>query len=222
MTIEFTSEVFAHLIKCNATDLDVARAAWVSQAGADAREKENGRVPGLIKFLYNNRHMSPFEHGSFTFMIECPLFVAREFHRHRTQSYNEVSARYTEMKPKFYVPTDERALVQEGKVGSYTFFRGNETQHDLVVRHIEKQSVSAWCSYKDMLAAGIAKEVARMVLPLNLYTAFYATVNPRNLMQFLDLRTDETALFEIRAVASQMETHLAAEMPLTYAAWKGL
>jgi len=207
-------------VKSNASDMDVARAAWVSTVGADAREKESGRVPGLINFLYRNKHMSPFEHGSFTFMVECPLFVAREFHRHRTFSYNEVSGRYTEMKPVFYLPARNRALVQTGKVGSYTFSVGTDEMYENVEHYHMISAQRAWDAYQNQLSCGIAKEVARMVLPLSLFTAFYATVNPRNLMQFLDLRTADDAMFEIRAVAGKMEQHLAQQMPITYKAWR--
>ena len=101
--MDFRDTVSVTLEKCNASDLDVARAAWVSTFGSDAREKDPERVAGLVKYLYRNKHMSPFEHGSFTFMVECPIFVAREFMRHRTFSYNEVSGRYTDMKPVFYI-----------------------------------------------------------------------------------------------------------------------
>src|ERR1043165_1362547 len=95
-------DVYATLERALASDLQVCRAAWVSQAGEDARIKDTDRPERLIGFLYRNKHMSPFEHGMFTFMVHCPIFVAREFHRHRTQSYNEVSGRYSELEPEFY------------------------------------------------------------------------------------------------------------------------
>lgn len=218
--MKFTSEVRAELVKTNASDLDVARAAWVSNHGEDAREKDGERVGGLIRFLYKNKHMSPFEHGSFTFFIDCPIFVAREFHRHRTFSYNEVSARYTELSPKFYVPSEERPLVQEGKVGSYTFVAGSEEQKQKVSKAVRTVYGLAWLSYRVMKKMGVANEVARIVLPVGIYTQFYATVNPRNLMHFLELRNDEQALYEIREVAMQMERIFAEAMPLTYDAYK--
>lgn len=215
-----TNVVKAELVQCNASDLLVARAAWVSNFGEDAREKDGERVAGLIKYLYKNRHMSPFEHGDFTFFIDCPIFVAREFMRHRTFRFNEVSGRYSELKPKFYLPDEKRNLVQSGKVGAYNFTPGNEFQiaeTRALLRHSYEQ---AWHSYITMKKSGIANEVARDCLPVGIYTQFYASVNPRNLMHFLGLRTDPQALYEIRMVADAMEIVLSERMPLTYAAYK--
>ena len=223
--VEFTSELKAELLRTNATDEDVALAAWVSTKGDD-RSYDPGRVEGLINFLMRDQHMSPFEHGSFTFLVEAPIFVAREFMRHRTFSFNEWSGRYSELKPKFYLPDGNRNLIQVGKPGAYTFEPGSEFQH-LTVNVKTKSAVhEAWDSYQYMLKEGIAKEVARMVLPVNIYTAFYATCNPRNLMHFLMLRTEnEEATFvshpqhEIAVIAEQMEEALALAMPLTHTAW---
>lgn len=218
--VQFTSKVSAKLIQTNATDDMVAMSAWVSTLGNhEDRLEDRDKMQGLINFLYRNKHMSPFEHGSFTFLIDCPLFVAREFHRHRTFSYNEVSGRYSELKPRFFIPASDRPLIQKGKVGAYTFEAGTEDQHNSVVNLTEESYVRAWLNYQEMLEAGIAKEVARNVLPVGLFTQFYATANPRNVMQFLTLRNDSHALAEIRDVAVQMEGHLANAMPMTYNAY---
>lgn len=206
------------LIKTNASDEDVARAAWISTYD-DPRVKDISHISGLISYLYRNKHMSPFEHGSFTFMVECPIFVAREFFRHRTQSFNERSGRYSELIPKFYVPSPERPKVQEGKVGAYHFTAGSENQNALTVALMERVYEGAWIAYQQMLEAGIAKEVARDILPVGIYTSFYATVNPRNLMQFLTLRTADNALYEIRDVANQMQDIFAETMPITFQAY---
>lgn len=214
-----TNEVKAELVQCNASDLLVARAAWVSNFGEDAREKDGERVAGLIKYLYRNKHMSPFEHGDFTFFIDCPIFVAREFMRHRTFRFNEVSGRYSELKPKFYLPDEKRNLVQTGKVGAYTFTPGSENQVQIVRNLLKKSYEDAWHTYTTMKATGVANEVARDCLPVGIYTQFYASVNPRNLMHFLSLRNDSQALYEIRMVAEAMEIVLSERMPLTYAAY---
>ena len=217
--IEFVTRPSATLVQSNASDDMVAMAAWVSfDRDSEERLQDRERMRGLINFLYKNKHMSPFEHGSFTFKIDCPLFVAREFHRHRTMSYNEVSGRYTEMKPRFYTPSLERPMVQQGKAGQYYFVSDEELAWTAQTA-IGNATYTAWREYKNMLEAGVAKEVARMTLPLNLMTQFYATVNPRNLMHFLELRSSEQALWEIRAVAYDMEQHLRQKMPLSYAAW---
>lgn len=214
--IEVLDHSKVELIKTNATDEDVAYAAWVSNFAADARNRDTSRIAGLIRFLYTEKHMSPFEHGSFTFFVDTPLFVAREFMRHRTFSYNETSGRYRQLDGRFYAPALERPLIQKGKVGAYTFEPGTEQQHDLMMAcHIKAFEVS-WRQYEIMLANGIAKEVARNVLNLGLFTQFYATANPRNIMQFLILRNDKHALYEIRKVAEAIEAEFAATMPLTY------
>lgn len=215
------NEVKVDLIAANASDDMVALSAWVSHA-ADETEKlaDRNAVEKLIRFLYNNKHMSPFEHGQFILKADVPFFVAREWQRHRTESYNEVSGRYTLMAPRFYVPPRERPLVQEGKPGNYTFVDGSDEQYAITVTNIEKNAKEAWERYETMLEAGIAKEVARMVLPVNLMTQFYATVNPRNLMGFLTLRNEAHALYEIRQAAVEAETYLANAMPLSYKAYR--
>lgn len=218
--MEFKSESEVTLIKHNASDEDVAYAAWVSNFGDEARGRDTSRIEGLINFLYREKHMSPFEHGSFTFYVDTPIFVAREFMRHRTFSYNEVSGRYAELKPKFYVASDSRPKVQEGKVGAYTFTAGSEKQNFIAQWATKRAYGLAWRMYKVMLRFGIAREVARNVLPVGIYTQFYATANPRNVMQFLTLRNDKHALAEIREVAEKIEEAFAQAMPLTYNAYK--
>lgn len=216
----FVSASTVTLYRATASDLDVARAAWVSQdAGAHVKERDPGRVEKLITFLWRNRHTSPFEHGQFTFIVETPIFVAREFMRHRTFSFNEISGRYTELPQRYYLPPADRPLIQTGKVGSYTFTAGTAEHQRIVHDTIMASTLAAHAAYRELLDAGIAKEVARDVLPVNTMTTFWATTNPRNLMHFLDLRTAPDALYEIRAVADAMEDHLRETMPLTHAAW---
>lgn len=219
--MEFVDKVEVRLVDCLASDNDVAMAAWVSHdADNEERLLDQSKVKGLINFLYKNRHMSPFEHGVYKFKVDVPLFVAREWHRHRTQSYNEVSGRYTEMTPRFYVPPRERPLIQNGKPGDYFFTEGSDEQYAKARRLIELNSENAWGMYQTMLDAGIAKEVARDVLPLNLMTQFYATMNPRNLLQFLSLRDDSHALYEIRQAAKQAAAVMKEKQPMTYAAYR--
>lgn len=237
MTIEFVDQSTVKLMKHNASDLDVAKGAWVSNNDEwpedlvtleyrrewgleywDERDRE--RIRKLIQFLYRERHMSPFEHGSFTFYIDTPIFVAREFMRHRTFSYNEMSGRYTELKPRFYLIDSERPVVQKGKIGAYNHEAGTDEQYGTAFASTSLAYSSAWHAYQNMLGAGIAREVARNVLPVGIMTKFYATCNPRNLMQFLTLRNDKNALYEIRQVAEQMEEIFANKMPYTYEAYK--
>ena len=135
-------------------------------------------------------------------------------------SFNEVSARYSTWDFEFHVPSPDRPLVQSGKPGAYHFIAGDETQYAVAVRSMERSYIQAMESYDQMIDAGIAKEVARNVLPVGVYTKFYMSLNARNLMHFLGLRLDPTATDEIREVASQMEAFLEERMPITYAAWK--
>ena len=170
---------------------------------------------------------SPFEHNSMTFYVQAPIFVFREFMRHRIASYNEESGRYRELRPVFYVPGPERRLVQQGKPGAYEFVEGTPEQHELVDTETRAVCEAAYASYQRMLAAGVAREVARIVLPLTIYSSMYVTVNARSLMNFLSLRTKrDDAHFpsfpqrEIEMCAEQMEQAWAGLMPLTHAAFE--
>jgi thymidylate synthase (FAD) len=227
--MEFRSDVGVSLIKSDAYDHDVTMAARVSTLGAESADFDADLpVEGLINFLMRDRHGSPFEHTSFTFMVEAPIFVAREFMRHRAGwSYNEESGRYKELEPVFYKPADGRPLRQVGKPGKYQFVAGDYKQQRTVSGDIERISTEAYSAYKRLLDLGVAREVARMVLPVNIFTSFYATCNARSLMHFLGLRTQrENARFasfpqqEIRMVADQMDDIFAACMPLTHAAYE--
>lgn len=220
------SDVTAKLVNISANDAMVAKAARVSttgkQSAADALPAE-----GLINFLMRDRHGSPFEHNSFTFLVEAPIFVAREHMRHRAGwSYNEESGRYKELEGVFYVPDKERALLQEGKAGAYSFKSGSDTHFARMASNMLVVYDDAFGAYKDMLKAGIAREVARMVLPVGTFTSYYATCNARSLMHFLSLRTiSEDAQYpsfpqrEIEMVAEAMEREFRQSMPHTHAAF---
>jgi thymidylate synthase (FAD) len=221
------SDVTAKLVPGSLAGSDemICKAARVSTLGSASLE--TGEARGLINYLMSNRHGSPFEHGNMTFLVEAPLFVAREFMRHRIGwSYNETSGRYKELEPLFYVPGPDRDLVQQGKPGEYTFVPGTPEQWELLNEVTDEVLHVTWGAYERMLREGIAKEVARNVLPLNLFTSFYATCNPRSLMHYLSLRTKEDnatfpsyPLREIEMVAEQMEFAFGTYFPLTYKAW---
>ncbi|BDZ47602.1 FAD-dependent thymidylate synthase [Naasia aerilata] len=231
--IEFRSDVTVELVRSSAQDSDVVFAARVStqgeqtleeaQEGVDASEK---RDKGLINFLMRDRHGTPFEHNSLTFYVQAPLFVFREFQRHRIASYNEESGRYRELRPVFYVPGPERNLIQIGRPGAYEYVPGEPEQTALVEAESKAVATEAYAAYQRMLAAGVAREVARIVLPLSLYSSMYVTMNARSLMNFLSLRTKrEDARFpsfpqrEIEMVAEKMEDLWAPLMPMTAAAF---
>ncbi|MCX5203815.1 FAD-dependent thymidylate synthase [Streptomyces sp. NBC_00237] len=226
----FRSEVTVELVKHAAQDSDVLWAARVSTAGEqslDELTKDPERSKGLINYLMRDRHGSPFEHNSMTFFISAPIFVFREFMRHRVGwSYNEESGRYRRLDPVFYVPGAERKLVQEGRPGKYVFVEGTEAQQELTSRVLEDSYRQSYEAYQEMLAAGVAREVARAALPVGLFSSMYATCNARSLMHFLGLRTQhELAKVpsfpqrEIEMVGEQMEAHWAQLMPLTHAAF---
>jgi thymidylate synthase (FAD) len=147
--------------------------------------------------------------------------------RHRIASYNEESGRYRELKPVFYIPSNERKLLQVGKTGAYTFEDGTKEQYELSINAMKAAYVVAYESYQKMLDAGIAREVARVVLPVATYSSMYVTMNARALMNFLSLRTSrEGSHFpsypqrEIEMVAEKMEAEFAKLMPLTYGAFE--
>ena len=228
--INFRSDVTVELVKASASDSDVIWAARVSTAGEnslDDVDADPARSAGLINYLARERHGSPFEHTSMTFFISAPIFVFREFMRHRIASYNEESGRYRELRPNFYVPAKERKLVQIGKAGSYTFIDGTDEQYEITVNAIKESCTLAYQSYTKMLDAGVAREVARAVLPVGLYSSMYVTMNARALMNFLSLRTSrEGSHFpsypqrEIEMVAEKMEQYFATLMPLTHGAFE--
>jgi thymidylate synthase (FAD) len=228
--IIFRSDVTVELVKSSASDADVIWAARVSTAGEQSME-EIGQDPaksaGLINYLARERHGSPFEHTSMTFFVSAPIFVFREFMRHRIASYNEESGRYRELNPVFYVPDENRKLIQIGKTGAYTFVDGTPEQFSVSVAAMKKAYVVAYEQYQVMLDQGIAREVARVVLPVGLYSSMYVTMNARALMNFLSLRTSrEGSHFpsypqrEIEMVAEKMEAEFARLMPLTYGAFE--
>ena len=227
--IVFKDDVTVELVKASASDADVVWAARVSTAGDKSLESvgaTSDRDAGLINYLARERHGSPFEHTSMTFFISAPIFVFREFMRHRIASYNEESGRYRELSPVFYIPSNERKLVQIGKTGAYEFVDGTIEQYELVVKSIKESCTYAYQRYQDMLSAGVAREVARAVLPVTLYSSMYVTMNARALMNFLSLRTARDGSHfpsypqrEIEMVAEKMEKHFEQLMPLTYAAF---
>lgn len=222
----FRSDMTVELVRAHASDESVAWAARVSTLGDAAETADPSRDKGLINYLVRERHGSPLEHNSFTFCVTAPLFVWREHMRHRMMSYNEESARYRQLQPVFYVPARERNLIQVGKTGEYVFEPGSLEQHELVEENIYAVSIDAYGRYLAMLDAGVAREVARMVLPLNIYSTAYVTTNARSLMNFLSLRRKvEGSLFpsypqrEIEMVAEQYETFFNELMPLTHDAF---
>jgi thymidylate synthase (FAD) len=202
------------LVKYAGGDIDVVNSARVSFG--QRKDLLDQKDEKLIKYLANNGHTSPFEHVWMTFHIKCPIFVTRQWHRHRTWSYNEVSRRYTSENIEFYVPKvwrgqagnedkqQSKGIVElpddymiETKICSLEHCRSWES----VVREHSEHCLSV---YEDMINLGVARELARMVLPQNMYTEFYGSVNLHNLMHFIKLRANAHAQREIQVYAWTM------------------
>lgn len=207
---------FVALDAALASDLAVVNGARVSFN--EESQEMTERDEGLIRFLIRERHGSPFEHGYFRFLVKAPIFVVREHHRHRAgHSYNEWSGRYAKMEQEFYVPDNVRTQV--GKPGAYSFEPVDEETREATRREIEEAARLAFESYERMLELGVAKEVARTVLPLSTYTKYYWSCNPRSLMHFCSLRNHESAQYEIAQYAAAAESFLERLMPATHAAF---
>lgn len=227
--IRFRSDVSVELIKAAASDADVIWAARVSTKGEQSLDDvatDPERSRGLINYLMRDRHGSPFEHSTMTFFVQAPIFMWREHFRHRIASYNEESGRYKVLEPVFYTPGPERKLIQIGKAGAYEFIDGTPEQFDIVTEQTKLACETAYAAYQEMLDAGIAREVARIVLPVTIYSSAYVTMNARAMMNFLSLRTkSDDSHFpsfpqrEIEMVAEKYEAEWAKLMPLTHAAF---
>jgi thymidylate synthase (FAD) len=209
---------FVRLDGVMADDLSVANAARVSFAKRTEVMSEGDA--GLIRFLMRDRHGSPFEHNAFRFHIKAPIFVAREWFRHRIGSFNEWSGRYSKLEPEFYIPASADVRTQTGKPGAYTFESVEEDEANLFRAYMERAYLKAWDEYEYYLELGLAKELARIVLPVGIYTQFYWTVNARSLMNFLSLRNSEFAQHEIREYAIVVEDIFAEHMPITTQAFR--
>jgi thymidylate synthase (FAD) len=216
-TIPVLDHGFVRLDGCMADDLSVVNAARVSFA--QRSETMGERDHGLIRFLMRERHGTPFEHNAFRFHVKLPIFVMREWARHRIGSFNEWSARYSQLDPEFYIPEADDVRTQVGKPGAYSF---DPVDPELAEHTRDTQRAiyeQAYAAYLDLLEQGVAKEVARNVLPVAIYTQFYWTVNARSLMNFLSLRNAVTAQREIRRYAAACEQLFGERMPITHAAF---
>ena len=200
-----------------ASDLSVANAARVSFARR--KDELDEADEGLIRFLMRERHGTPFEHNAFRFHVRCPIFVAREWFRHRVGSFNEFSMRYAKATDEFYVPAPEDVRTQVGKPGAYSFEAVDDELAERTRDELRAVYEQAFATYERLVDEGVAREIARAVLPVGAYTEFYWTVNARSLMNFVSLRADEAAQREIRSYALAVERFLAEHMPVTYAAF---
>lgn len=219
----YHNDITVKLIRHCASDESVIQAAQVSAKG----ENNPDTVPErLIKALARHKHGSPFEHNMITMYVEAPIFVIREWQRHRMGSFNEMSGRYTTLEPKFYIPSEDRNVSNAGTKMEPDFSVSNDRLNALTWSIMIRNSYDSWYYYEALLEDGVANEVARMVLPLNIYTQMYWTVNARSLMNFISLRveSEDSAVksypqYEIQMGAEKVEAIFAELMPISYEAF---
>jgi thymidylate synthase (FAD) len=216
-TIRVLDHGFVRLDDAMATDLSVVNAARVSFARRKDEMDESDE--GLIRFLMRDRHGTPFEHNSFRFHIRAPIFVAREWMRHRVGSFNEFSMRYAKATDDFYVPDADDVRTQVGRPGSYSFEPVSPEIAEQTREELQAVYDAAYSTYARLVELGVARELARSVIPVGAYTEFFWTVNARSLMNFVSLRAAETAQREIRRYADACEHFLAQRMPVTHGAF---
>lgn len=202
-TIDVLDKGFVRYIDHLGSDrriVESARISYKSPSKGDEQDKK------LLNYLYRNAHSSPFEQCSITFNIKLPVFVMRQLVRHRTFRLNEMSARYTEMPDEFYIPGKWRQQDTKNKQGSIDCGDWNPPLHDnkTVSECVEAQCHEAYQLYQEMLEAGVAREMARMILPINLFTEIYINCDLNNLMRFFRLRSDAHAQFEIQCYSNAM------------------
>jgi thymidylate synthase (FAD) len=208
---------FVRLDEAMADDLSVVNGARVSFAKHKTEMDDSDA--GLIRFLMRERHGTPFEHNAFRFHIRAPIFVAREWFRHRVGSFNEFSMRYARATDDFYIPAPEDVRSQVGKPGAYSFEPVADDVAETTREELQQVYEAAYATYERLVELGVARELARAALPVGAYTEFYWTVNARALMNFLSLRNSEMAQREIRRYAEACERFLAERMPITYEAF---
>ena len=216
-TIRVLDHGFVRLDDAMASDLSVVNGARVSFARHKTEMDESDE--GLIRFLMRDRHGTPFEHNAFRFHVRAPLFVAREWFRHRVGSFNEFSMRYAKATDDFYLPEPDDVRSQVGKPGAYSFESVEPELAEQTREDLRAVYDAAYSTYTRLVDQGVARELARLVMPMGAYTEFYWTVNARSLMNFVSLRAAETAQREIRRYAEACESFLADKMPVTHAAF---
>ena len=206
---------FIRVVDYMGDDAAIVQAARVSYGTGTKTVSEDA---GLINYLMRHKHTTPFEMCEIKLHVKLPIFVARQWIRHRTGSFNEYSARYSILDNEFYVPTKENLGVQSStnKQGRENVLRRAET----LAENIKVHSEDCYDMYRALLENKVVRELARMVLPVNCYSQWYWKVNLKNLLDFLNLRTDPHAQYEIRVYAEEIEKILSQWLPITYSAYK--
>lgn len=231
ISMKVTSEITVGEIMQCGSDQHIVAAARVSTNGEECLRTldEEGELKGTINYLMKHRHGSPFEHGFLTVYVHAPIFVWREWHRHRIGfSYNEESGRYKTLDPVFYVPYDDRpAMKVEGwKPGRPKFLPWSTLTHTSVNTSLKDSYIKAYETYIRILSKGVDPGLARDCLPVGIYSGCWVSCNPRSIMSFLSLRTHhpEAAfvsypLYEINVAADKLEEIFKQHWPITHAAF---
>lgn len=219
--IDVLDHGYVRLVDSMGSDLSIVRAARVSYDAAWRAGEDTGGDARLIGYLWRNMHTTPFEAVTLTFEVHAPIFVFRQWHRHRTWSFNELSARYRELAEEFYVPdpalvgVQSAASKQARKIGS----GGATPDRDRECQLVRECCARQFNVYRELLEAGWPRELARSVLPVSTYSTMFATVNLLNLLKFLTLRTHAHAQHEIRVYAEAMIDLVRPVAPVATAAW---
>ena len=216
--IDVLDHGFVRLVDHMGGDLSIVRSARVSHDAAWRAGENEGSDQRLINYLWRNGHTTPFEAVTLTFEVKAPIFVMRQWHRHRTWTFNEVSARYTELPEEFYVPAIDQISAQSttNKQGRAAEAHPEAAYLETAMRRANEESFK---QYKYMIAQGTSRELARTVLPVATYSHMFATVNLLNLFRFLTLRTDLHAQYEIRVYAEAMIGLARGVAPVAVSAW---
>lgn len=211
--------------------LDHGYVRYIDHMGTDARILEAARVSykskgkgeeadkKLLTYLWKNRHTSPFEMCKLTLNIKMPIFIMRQYVRHRMQNLNEVSARYTELPNEFYLPTEWRAQDTKNKQGSVAQ-KFTQEQEKLFTLKLLNHCEESYALYQWMIGEGVAREMARMVLPVNIYTEIYTCWDLKNLLHFVSLRDDSHAQLEIQQYGKAIKEILTDLFPWTMEAYE--
>jgi len=209
---------FVRLVDHMGSDLSIVRNARVSYDAEWRAGEDSGSDNRLINYLYKNGHNTPFESVTFTFDVKAPIFVLRQWHRHRTQSYNELSARYRPLPDEFYVPEVEQITLQSTDNKQ---MRTSEIHPSakLLQETIRTQSRKAFDVYEQLLSTGCPRELARSILPVGTYSHMFATMNLHNLFRFLSERLHPHAQYEIRVYAEAILELITPIVPVAVEAF---
>ncbi len=207
---------FVRLVDHMGDDLSIVRAARVSYDAAWRAGEDKGSDEKLINYLWKNKHSTPFEAVEFQFEVKAPIFIFRQWHRHRTWSYNELSARYRELPEEFYVPAPN-VIGEQSKINKQCRdFNGSNSDASNVIKDT---CAASFRKYHKLIESGVPRELARSVLPVATYSHMFAKTNLRNLFHFLALRCDSHAQYEIRQYAEAMLELIKPIVPVASQAW---